>query len=575
MKKVKSFIKLMVISSVVISALQGQNTMAGSGKVVLIDDELNDYYEEYEKYYGEGIIPISYCMNSDNTVMQISFNKQLILASNRVGEYNDLGSEYIRYKIDDGKYKNAWKDVELKSISGNTIEIMFEKPLIGNKLDIRISSGVLLKEQAWSYSNYVLIENIDLTNAQEEDESSTVLPTIAQLPKIDIDGKQVNTSDMNGKTITAEEHGILSLTTNNPYEDIYYTTDGSEPTINSKMYRQPMYITKPCTVKLVSMIRGGGNTEVVTIDYDITPPNLNYVPQQYKVDEEKYNEENSVLEVENKLNNIQSQEDKNNLKEELQKFMCYTTLDYSRGMDITYTEGFNELVQDSELICNTPNFASLLDINSEDMSNKIEITKVQNPSFTDVPDSHWAANSIKEAAELGLVKGMPDGTFKPSANLTYADTSVFLDRVYLLRDVNNAHLNRDEVETYINNKEHWAFEHMASIASRLNMGTLDRVSSLGDKPITRGMLAQIIYESLKNRIWLDEELKEYADVQDSEYKYGLEFCIKGGILTGIDDTHMVPQKEVTRAELMTILIRLMNNISTEEGTNYKSEYIIK
>ncbi len=573
MKKFKSFIKLIMISGLVMSILQGQNTMAGSGRVVLIDDEVYDYYEEYEEYYGECIKPISYCVNSDNMAIQLSFDKKVLLRSNRVDEYNDLGSEYIKYRIDYGEYKNAWQEVELNSISGNTIELRFEKPLIGDNLDISISSGVLLKEQKWSYANYVLIENIDLTNEQEE--SSSTLPTAAQLPKIDIDGKQVNTEDMNGKTITAEGHNMLSLITNNPYEDIYYTTDGSDPTINSEMYRQPKYITKPCTIKLASMIRGGGSTEVITINYDIIPPNLNYTPKQYKVDEERYNEENSVLEVENRLRDIQSEADKQELKEELQKFICYTTLDYSRGIENIYANGFNELIEDSELICNTPSLASLIGIKSGEMSTKIEITKVDNASFVDVPDSYWAANSIKEAARLGLVKGMPDGRFNPSASLTYADTSVFLDRVYLLRDVNNTQLNRDEVETYINNKEHWAFEHMAAIASRLDGDTVEMISELGSKPVTREVLAQIIYESLEDKIWMDEELKEYIDIQDSEYKAALEFCIKGGILTGIDDVHMAPEKEVTRAELMTILIRLMNNISTEEGVDYKSEDLIK
>ena len=39
-------------------------------------------------------------------------------------------------------------------------------------------------------------------------------------------------------------------------------------------------------------------------------------------------------------------------------------------------------------------------------------------SFTDVPETHWAADSIALAEDLGWVNGYPDGTFRPNQPIT-------------------------------------------------------------------------------------------------------------------------------------------------------------
>ncbi|MCH5184510.1 MAG: S-layer homology domain-containing protein [Oscillospiraceae bacterium] len=41
-------------------------------------------------------------------------------------------------------------------------------------------------------------------------------------------------------------------------------------------------------------------------------------------------------------------------------------------------------------------------------------------AFTDVTSSHWAANYIQTAYDMGIINGMGDGTFAPDANVTYA-----------------------------------------------------------------------------------------------------------------------------------------------------------
>jgi hypothetical protein len=49
------------------------------------------------------------------------------------------------------------------------------------------------------------------------------------------------------------------------------------------------------------------------------------------------------------------------------------------------------------------------------------------PAFSDVPENHWAANYIKIAAALGLVRGS-DGTFRPEQPVTRAEGTVLAVR---------------------------------------------------------------------------------------------------------------------------------------------------
>lgn len=48
--------------------------------------------------------------------------------------------------------------------------------------------------------------------------------------------------------------------------------------------------------------------------------------------------------------------------------------------------------------------------------------------FSDVPDSAWYAEFVKAAAELGLIDGYEDGTFRPNAPITRAEACTIVNR---------------------------------------------------------------------------------------------------------------------------------------------------
>lgn len=99
---------------------------------------------------------------------------------------------------------------------------------------------------------------------------------------------------------------------------------------------------------------------------------------------------------------------------------------------------------------------------------------------------------LTKAAELGIVKGYPEGTFKPNGKLTLGETFTFLDRVLLLNNQTEMKLSRRTVEKYVIDKGGWAFNHVASIASKLTEETLKEVMEKQTKDVTRELFAQVI-----------------------------------------------------------------------------------
>lgn len=64
------------------------------------------------------------------------------------------------------------------------------------------------------------------------------------------------------------------------------------------------------------------------------------------------------------------------------------------------------------------------------LQEQIERSRSLLPAFPDVSRTHWAFGVVNLAGELGLVRGFPDGTFKPDRKVTKAEYSVMLSRMY-------------------------------------------------------------------------------------------------------------------------------------------------
>ena len=103
--------------------------------------------------------------------------------------------------------------------------------------------------------------------------------------------------------------------------------------------------------------------------------------------------------------------------------------------------------------------------------------------FTDMAGAGWAAGYIGYCANAELVKGYPDGTFKPSGNVTGYEVLAMILRA-VGYDKNNEFTGAD-----------WAL-HVAEIAER--QGILDNVKGVDlNAPATREVVAELLFQSIK------------------------------------------------------------------------------
>lgn len=80
---------------------------------------------------------------------------------------------------------------------------------------------------------------------------------------------QVSTSPLSG--IFSKVQGVSLSAENEPNTTIYYTTNGSAPTISSSQYSTPIKISKPTVLKFFAKDGSGNQSEVETENYVITP----------------------------------------------------------------------------------------------------------------------------------------------------------------------------------------------------------------------------------------------------------------------------------------------------------------
>ena len=78
-------------------------------------------------------------------------------------------------------------------------------------------------------------------------------------------------------------------------------------------------------------------------------------------------------------------------------------------------------------------------------------------TFSDVPDTHWAARCITLAEHLGWVAGYPDGTFRPNKAITRAEAMTLINRV-LERAVDEKHMLPNMVTWSDNKPGAWYYE---------------------------------------------------------------------------------------------------------------------
>ena len=182
-------------------------------------------------------------------------------------------------------------------------------------------------------------------------------------------------------------------------------------------------------------------------------------------------------------------------------------------------------------------------------------------TFTDTVD-HWAQSDIEAMAALNVVKGGPDGLFRPNSNITRAEFSAMLVRLLGIDPQQQGELKFTDVT----NDKWYNSVVSAAYSNGLIQGYSE--SSFGPEDnITREQLATMVTRAYAykggaqpDNVLAESELTMFADSSDiSAWAVNsTAMAVDKKLINGYPDGRFKPSASATRAEAVVMLQRLLN-----------------
>lgn len=190
--------------------------------------------------------------------------------------------------------------------------------------------------------------------------------------------------------------------------------------------------------------------------------------------------------------------------------------------------------------------------------------EVKSGSFRDVTSAHWAFASVERAAELGLVTGYSDGTFRPDTAVTRAQFVLMLWRMCGKPAAAKAASFADASADWYQDALSWAVEK----------GYVNGLSDTRfgpDAPITRQQAMAILFRLNGGQSGTELTLtgiyeQTFADSTTiaSWAKDATWWAVYHELVSGVGGSRIAPEANASRAQIAAILLRYADQFMTME-----------
>jgi len=196
--------------------------------------------------------------------------------------------------------------------------------------------------------------------------------------------------------------------------------------------------------------------------------------------------------------------------------------------------------------------------------NKDPMHRETNSPFNDVKNDYWGYNDVLHCYDRGLIKGVTDNVFEPSAPIKRGDFVTIIGRIYekkngVIAD-DDATFNDVPNDSYYSRYIAWATKN----------GIVDGYGDGRFGPqdyITREQLALMFGRYAKSQsldeMGIDNEygaISKFTDMKSiSMYAVNaMEWASERGILKGITDNELQPKSEAQRAQVCAMVCRFID-----------------
>lgn len=190
--------------------------------------------------------------------------------------------------------------------------------------------------------------------------------------------------------------------------------------------------------------------------------------------------------------------------------------------------------------------------------------EVKSGSFRDVTRGHWAFASVERAAELGLVTGYSDGTFRPDTPVTRAQFVLMLWRMCGKPAAAKAASFADASADWYQDALSWAVEK----------GYVNGLSDTRfgpDAPITRQQAMAILFRLNGGQSGTELTLtgiyeQTFADSTTiaAWAKDATWWAVYHELVSGVGGSRIAPEANASRAQIAAILLRYADQFMTME-----------
>ena len=169
-------------------------------------------------------------------------------------------------------------------------------------------------------------------------------------------------------------------------------------------------------------------------------------------------------------------------------------------------------------------------------------------AFSDLPDTHWAAPYVASCSDL--IKGYPDGTFRPDATLSVGE---YLKLLCCVTDPAQRFFNKDVVPV----SGHWATPYRKVLARTL--GNAVPAENQLSRNITRLEMTRL-YAIAHAKLVLGTAPKsdfklnftDLGSVSAADQVY-IAYCVEHSLISGFPDKTFRPNAPLTRAQAAKVI----------------------
>jgi len=189
--------------------------------------------------------------------------------------------------------------------------------------------------------------------------------------------------------------------------------------------------------------------------------------------------------------------------------------------------------------------------------------------FSDVPGGHWAQNYIESMRQLGVTRGMGDGSFGLGRQITRAEfTTMLVNLLNPGQAGQSAAVHYSDVYA-----QAWYYDAI-SVARSFGFVDVEQGQFRPGASITREEMAIMIINSLGYRnlaVRLDVLGAPFADV--SAHMGHVTMARDLGIISGMSATEFAPAQSATREQAVAMMMR-MHNIMGRRVTEIHAYYAV-